>query len=157
MNRITPFLWFNRDAEAAADFYLTVFANARKLNELRWPESDMAPGTGPAGSLLALDLELEGQQVTFLNGGPAFQLTEAFSFVIRCETQAEIDRYWSALTANGGVESACGWLKDKFGVSWQVVPTHLTRLVRHPAAMQAMMSMKKLDIAALEQAGTPSA
>ena len=114
----------------------------------------MTPGTGPAGSVLALDLELEGQQVTFMNGGPAFQLTEAFSFVIRCETQAEIDRYWSALLADGGTEAACGWLKDRFGVSWQVVPTHLTRLVRHPAAMKAMMSMKKLDIAALEQAAT---
>ena len=156
MNKITPFLWFNSNAEAAADFYLTIFPNARKLNELRWPESGMAPGTGPAGSVLALDLELEGQQVTFLNGGPAFQLTEAFSFVVRCETQAEIDRYWSALTAEGGAESACGWLKDKFGVSWQVVPANLTRLVRHPAAMKAMMSMKKLDIATLEQAGAPS-
>ncbi len=93
MNKITPFLWFNRDAEAAADFYLSIFPNGRKHNELRWPDTDLPPGTGPAGSLLALDLELEGQQVTFLNGGPAFQLTEAFSFVVRCETQAEIDRY----------------------------------------------------------------
>ena len=157
MNKITPFLWFNRNAEAAADFYLTVFPSARKLNELRWPESGMVSGTGPAGSVLALDLELEGQFVTFLNGGPSQQLTEAFSFVVRCETQAEIDCYWSALTADGGVESTCGWLKDKFGVSWQVVPVQLTRLVRHPAAMKAMMSMKKLDISALEQAGAPSA
>lgn len=153
MNKITPFLWFNSNAEAAADFYLSVFPNARKLNELRWPDSGTAPGTGPAGSVLALDLELEGQFVTFLNGGPAFQLTEAFSFVVRCETQDEIDRYWSALTAGGGGEAACGWLKDKFGVSWQIVPVHLTRLLRHPAAMQTKMSMKKLDIAALEQAG----
>ena len=143
MNKITPFLWFNADAELAADFYLKVFPNARKLNELRWPEIDLAPGSGHAGAVLALDLELEGQQVTFLNGGPSQQLTEAFSFVIRCETQAEIDRYWAALIADGGAEHGCGWLKDKFGVSWQVVPVDLTRLVRHPAAMKAMMSMKK--------------
>ena len=159
MNKITPFLWFNADAEAAADFYLTVFPNARRHNALRLPESDLQPGLGAKGSLLALDLEFEGQQVTFLNGGPAFQLTEAFSFVVRCESQAEIDRYWTALTAEGGAESNCGWLKDRFGVSWQIVPTHLSKLLRHPAAMQAMMSMKKLDIATLEQAGaqaTPS-
>ena len=132
MNKITPFLWFNSDAEAAANFYLSVFPNARKHNELRWPEIDVAPGSGLAGSVLALDLELEGQHVTFLNGGPSQRLTEAFSFVVRCETQAEIDRYWSTLTADGGAEHACGWLRDKFGVSWQIVPTHLTQLVRHP-------------------------
>ena len=149
MNKITPFLWFNDNAEAAAGFYLTLFPNSRKLNELRANEAN--PNT-VAGSLLALDLEIEGQQVTFLNGGPAYQLTEAFSFVIRCETQAEIDGYWTKLTANGGKEIACGWLTDKFGLSWQIVPTNIFKLVSNPAGMRAMMSMKKLDIAALQQA-----
>jgi predicted 3-demethylubiquinone-9 3-methyltransferase (glyoxalase superfamily) len=149
MNKITPFLWFNDNAEAAASFYLNLFPNSRKLNELRANEAN--PNT-VAGSLLALDLEIEGQQVTFLNGGPAYQLTEAFSFVIRCETQAEIDGYWIKLTANGGKEIACGWLTDKFGLSWQIVPTNIFKLVSNPAGMRAMMSMKKLDIAALQQA-----
>jgi predicted 3-demethylubiquinone-9 3-methyltransferase (glyoxalase superfamily) len=149
MNKITPFLWFNNDAEEAADFYLTVFANGRKLNELRATEA----GPGPVGSLLALDLELDGQQVTFLNGGPAHQLSEAFSFTVVCETQDEIDSYWSKLGA-GGTELGCGWLKDKFGLCWQIVPTKLYELVSHPAAMRAMMAMKKFDIAALKQAAT---
>jgi len=149
MNKITPFLWFNDNAEAAASFYLSIFPNSLKLKELRANEAN--PGT-VAGSLLALDLEIEGQQVTFLNGGPAYQLNEAFSFVVRCETQAEIDDYWSKLTANGGKEIACGWLTDKFGLSWQIVPTNIFKLVSNPAGMRAMMSMKKLDIAALQQA-----
>jgi predicted 3-demethylubiquinone-9 3-methyltransferase (glyoxalase superfamily) len=148
MNKITPFLWFNDNAEAAADFYLTVFPNSRKLSELRANEA----GPGPIGSLTVLDLELDGQQVTFLNGGPAYQLTEAFSFTVCCETQAEIDSYWTKLTADGGSEIACGWLKDKFGLCWQIVPTNLRPLLNHPAAMRAMMAMKKLDIAALQQA-----
>jgi predicted 3-demethylubiquinone-9 3-methyltransferase (glyoxalase superfamily) len=148
MNRITPFLWFNDNAEAAASFYFSVFPNSKKLSELRVTEA----GPGPKGSLLAMDLELEGQQVTFLNGGPSQQLSEAFSFVVRCETQEEIDHYWSKLS-DGGAEIACGWLKDKFGLCWQIVPSKLGQLLRSPKAMQAMMTMKKLDIAALEQAG----
>jgi predicted 3-demethylubiquinone-9 3-methyltransferase (glyoxalase superfamily) len=152
MNKITPFLWFNDNAEAAADFYLTLFPNSRKLNELRANEA----GPLPVGSLLALDLELNGQQVTFLNGGPAYQLNEAFSFVIRCETQAEIDDHWTKLTAGGGKEIACGWLTDKFGLTWQIVPTNIYELVNNPAAMRAMMTMKKLDIAALQQAANAS-
>lgn len=148
MNKITPFLWFDANAEDAADFYLTVFANGRKLNELRATEV----GPGPVGSLLALDLELDGQQVTFLNGGPAHQLSEAFSFVVRCETQAEIDGYWEKLLVDGGTELGCGWLKDKFGLSWQIVPLRLYETLAHPAAMRAMMTMKKFDIAALELA-----
>jgi predicted 3-demethylubiquinone-9 3-methyltransferase (glyoxalase superfamily) len=124
-----------------------VFSNSRKLNELRVTDA----GPGPIGSLLVVDLELDGLQVTFLNGGPAHQLSEAFSFTVRCETQAEIDGYWSSL-GDGGAELGCGWLKDKFGLCWQIVPSKLTQLLRHPAAMQAMMPMKKLDIATLEQA-----
>jgi predicted 3-demethylubiquinone-9 3-methyltransferase (glyoxalase superfamily) len=146
-NKITPFLWFNSNAEDAANFYFSVFPNSRKLNELRVTEA----GPGPVGSLLAMDLELNGQQVTFLNGGPAHQLSEAFSFTVVCETQAEIDDYWSKLT-DGGSELNCGWLKDKFGLCWQIVPAKLYETLAHPAAMRAMMTMKKFDIAALKRA-----
>ena len=149
MNKITPFLWFDANAEAAADFYLSIFPSGRKLDELRAGEA----GPGPTGSLVVISIELEGQQVTFLNGGPSHKLSDAFSFVVRCENQQEIDMYWSKLTA-GGSETACGWLKDKFGVSWQVVPNNLGQLLSHPDAMKAMMTMKKLDIAALEQAAS---
>ena len=148
MHKVTPFLWFNDEAEAAADFYCSVFPHAKKINEMRVGEA----GPGPAGSVLTLELEIEGQPVTFMNGGPYFKLSEAFSFVVRCETQSEIDDYWAKLTA-GGSESQCGWLKDKFGVSWQIVPVGLAELLRPPAAMKAMMGMVKLDIAALKAAG----
>ncbi len=147
MNKITPFLWFDANAEDAANFYISVFSNSRKLNELRVTEA----GPGPAGSLLVIGIELDGQQVTFLNGGPAHQLSEAFSFTVQCETQTEIDGYWSKL-GDGGTELGCGWLKDRFGLCWQIVPSRLSELLRHPAAMRAMMTMKKFDIAALKQA-----
>jgi len=147
MDKITPFLWFNTNAEEAANFYISVFPNSRTLNELRVTEA----GPGPVDSLLALDLEIDGQRVTFLNGGPAHQLSEAFSFVVRCETQAEIDSYWEKL-GDGGTELGCGWLKDKFGLCWQIVPLKLYEILAHPAAMRAMMTMKKFDIAALKQA-----
>ena len=153
MPRITPFLWFNDNAEAAADFYLTLFPDSRKLRELRCNEA----GPLPVGALLALDLELNGQPVTFLNGGPGHPLTDAFSFTVHCDTQAEIDRYWTQLTADGGCEIACGWLTDKFGLSWQIAPTEIYNLISHPAAMRAMMTMKKLDIATLQQAASPPA
>jgi predicted 3-demethylubiquinone-9 3-methyltransferase (glyoxalase superfamily) len=149
MNKITPFLWFDANAEDAANFYFSVFPNSRKLSELRVTEA----GPGPKGSLLVINLELEGQRVTFLNGGPAHKLSEAFSFFVQCETQEEIDGYWSVL-GDGGTELGCGWLKDKFGVCWQIVPSKITELLRHPAAMSAMMPMKKLDIATLEKAAT---
>jgi predicted 3-demethylubiquinone-9 3-methyltransferase (glyoxalase superfamily) len=148
-NKITPFLWFNNNAEDAANFYLTVFPNSRKLNELRVTEA----GPGPVGSLLAIDIELNGQQVTFLNGGPAHQLSEAFSFTVECETQAEIDSYWKKL-GDGGTELGCGWLKDKFGLCWQIVPAKLYEMLAHPAAMRAMMTMMKFDVAALKQAAS---
>jgi predicted 3-demethylubiquinone-9 3-methyltransferase (glyoxalase superfamily) len=149
MNKITPFLWFDSNAEEAADFYLSVFPNSRKLNELRATEA----GPGPVGSLIVLAIELEGQQVSFLNGGPAHQLSEAFSFTVQCETQAEIDSYWSKFGA-GGTELGCGWIKDKFGMCWQIVPVGIYELVSNPAGMRAMMAMKKFDIAALEQAAS---
>lgn len=147
MNKITPFLWFDSNAEQAADFYLSIFPNSRKIYELLVTEA----GPGPVGSVLTIDLELDGQQVTFLNGGPAHQLTEAFSFTVRCDTQEEIDGYWSKL-GDQGKELGCGWLRDKFGMCWQIVPAKIMELVSHPNAMRAMMGMMKMDIAALEQA-----
>jgi predicted 3-demethylubiquinone-9 3-methyltransferase (glyoxalase superfamily) len=145
--RITPFLWFDSNAEEAVDFYLAVFKNSRRLSELR----NTGDAPGPKGSVLTLAFELDGQKFTALNGGPAFKFTEAISFVVRCDSQQEIDDYWAKLTA-GGSEIQCGWLKDKFGLSWQIVPARLPELVSHPKAMQAMMSMKKLIIADLERA-----
>jgi predicted 3-demethylubiquinone-9 3-methyltransferase (glyoxalase superfamily) len=148
MNKLTPFLWFNDNAEAAMDFYLSVFPSARKLGELRTTSA----GPGPAGTLLVVELEIEGQQVTFLNGGPQNQLSPAFSFLVRCETQEEIDSLWEKLLDGGGSEVACGWLTDRFGLSWQVIPTCLFETVSTPGGMTAMMGMKKLDIAALKAA-----
>lgn len=145
--RITPFLWFDTNAEEAVEFYLTVFKNSRRLDGLR--HTDDTPG--PSGTVLTITFELDGQQFTALNGGPIFKFTEAVSFVVRCDSQEEVDYYWSKLSA-GGAESQCGWLKDKFGLSWQIVPARLSDLIKHPKAMQAMMKMKKLDIAELERA-----
>jgi predicted 3-demethylubiquinone-9 3-methyltransferase (glyoxalase superfamily) len=147
MNKITPFLWFDSNAEDAANFYFSVFPESKKLNELRTTEA----GPGPAGSLLTIELELNGQQMTFLNGGPGHPLTDAFSFTVLCDTQEEIDHYWALLT-EGGNEIQCGWLKDKFGLCWQIVPRALGEWLRHPAAMRAMMKMVKFDIAALSKA-----
>jgi predicted 3-demethylubiquinone-9 3-methyltransferase (glyoxalase superfamily) len=145
--RISPFLWFDSNAEEAVDFYLTVFKNSRRLKEFRNPHS----GPGPKGSILTIAFELDGLRFTALNGGPMFKFTEAVSFLVLCNSQQEIDDYWAKLSA-GGSEIQCGWLKDKFGLSWQIVPAHLPDLIRHPKAMQAMLQMKKLDIAELERA-----
>ena len=145
--RITPFLWFNSNAEEAVEFYLTVFKNSRRLDELRNPDGSH----GPKGGVVTIAFELDGQTFTALNGGPMFQFTEAVSFVVRCDSQQEVDDYWAKLSA-GGSEVQCGWLKDKFGLSWQIVPARLPELIKHPKAMEAMMQMKKIDIAALERA-----
>jgi len=139
--RITPFLWFDSNAEEAVEFYLSVFKNSRRLDQMRKPD----------GPILTIAFELDGQKFTAINGGPLFKFTEAVSFVVRCDSQQEVDDYWSKLSA-GGSEVQCGWLKDKFGLSWQVVPTRLPELIKHPKAMQAMMRMKKIDIAELERA-----
>ena len=147
MPRIAPFLWFDSNAEEAVDFYLTVFKNSRRLDELRTPDG----GRGPKGGILTIAFELDGQKFTALNGGPMFKFTEAISFVVRCDSQQEADDYWSKLS-QGGSESQCGWLKDKFGLSWQIVPARLPELIKRPKAMQAMMQMKKLNIAELERA-----
>ncbi len=147
MNKVTPFLWFNDNAEEAADFYLSVFPEAKKLEELR----SSGVGPWPKGKIATISIELMGQPMTFLNGGPVYQLNESFSFSVACKDQAEIDYYWEKLTA-GGKEVQCGWLKDKFGLSWQIVPENIAVVLRNPKAMQAMMQMVKLDIAQLEAA-----
>jgi predicted 3-demethylubiquinone-9 3-methyltransferase (glyoxalase superfamily) len=146
--RITPFLWFDNNAEEAVEFYLSIFPNSRRLDELRNPGG--APL--PEGAILTIAFELDGCKFTALNGGPDFKFNQAISLVIRCDSQDEVDYYWSRLTADGGKEIQCGWLVDKFGVSWQVVPARMIDLVRNPKAMQAMMGMKKIDLAELERA-----
>jgi predicted 3-demethylubiquinone-9 3-methyltransferase (glyoxalase superfamily) len=145
--RITPFLWFDANAEQAVDFYCKVFKNSRRLDELR----DTGGIQAPKDSVVTIAFELDGQKFTAINGGPHFKFTEAISFTVRCDTQEEVDYYWSKLT-DGGKEVQCGWLKDKFGLSWQIVPARLPDLVKHPKAFQAMMKMVKLDIAELERA-----
>jgi predicted 3-demethylubiquinone-9 3-methyltransferase (glyoxalase superfamily) len=146
--RITPFLWFDSNAEEAVEFYLTVFKNSRRLDQLQSPDNSAAP----KGNILTIAFELDGQKFTALNGGPMFKFTEAISFTVRCDSQEEVDYYWSKLSGDGGSESQCGWLKDKFGLSWQIVPARAIDLIKNPKAMQAMMKMKKLDIAELERA-----
>ena len=145
--RITPFLWFDSNAEEAVAFYMSVFKNSRLLQEVR----NTGDAPGPKGGVLTIAFELDGQTFTALNGGPVYKFTEAISFTVRCDTQEEVDYYWSKLTA-GGSEIQCGWLKDKFGLCWQIVPARLPDLIQHPKAMQAMLRMKKLDIAELERA-----
>lgn len=145
--QITPFLWFDNNAEEAVDFYVSVFPNSRRLEELR----NTGDAPGPKGGILTLAFEISGLRFIALNGGPAHQFNEAVSFVVNCENQQEIDYYWSKLTA-GGQEIACGWLKDKFGLRWQVTPTRIGELLRSSKAMQAMMKMTKFDIAELERA-----
>ena len=155
--KITPFLWFDNQAEEAAQFYTSIFKNSKILNVSRYGDA----GPGPKGSVMVVSFQLEGQQFTALNGGPLFKFSEAFSFVVNCENQQEIDHYWTKLTSNGGQESQCGWLKDKFGFSWQIVPTALGKLMsgdpkKSNRVMQALLQMKKLDIATLEEAAAGS-
>ena len=147
-SRITPFLWFDSNAEEAVEFYISVFKNSRRLDELR---NSVDESRIPKGSILTIAFELDGLKFTAINGGPAFKFTNAISFVVRCDSQEEVDYYWSKLTA-GGTEIQCGWLQDKYGLAWQIVPARLSDLVKHPKAMQAMLQMKKLDIAELERA-----
>jgi predicted 3-demethylubiquinone-9 3-methyltransferase (glyoxalase superfamily) len=152
--RITPFLWFDTQAEEAADFYCSIFNNSKMGQVVRYGDS----GPGPKGQVMIATFELEGQQFTALNGGPRFKFDEAISFVVNCETQEEIDYYWEKLTANGGAESQCGWLKDRFGLSWQVVPTIIGELMASGDAeksgrvMRAVLQMKKLDIQTMKDA-----
>jgi predicted 3-demethylubiquinone-9 3-methyltransferase (glyoxalase superfamily) len=154
MLKITPFLWFDTQAEEAARFYVSLFPNSRMGTISRYGEA----GPGPAGSAMTVSFELDGLPVTALNGGPTYAFTEALSFSVACEDQAEVDRYWTALTANGGQEGPCAWLKDRWGFSWQIVPKALPELLTDPdrarayRAMQAMLKMKKIDIATLREA-----
>jgi predicted 3-demethylubiquinone-9 3-methyltransferase (glyoxalase superfamily) len=160
MQKITPFLWFDNQAEEAVNFYCEVFAGAprakgAKMGKVaRYDEAGAKAAGRPVGSLMTASFQLEGQEFIALNGGPYFKFTEAISFVVSCEDQEEIDYYWNKLV-DGGQESQCGWLKDKFGLSWQVVPTILSKLLSDPQksqrTMKAMLPMKKLIIADLEK------
>ena len=150
MQRISPCLWFDNQAEEAVNFYLSIFKNSKIKTMTRYSEA----GPGPKGSVMVISFELDGQELIALNGGPIFKFSEAVSLAITCQSQAEVDHYWNKLTA-GGQESQCGWLKDKYGVSWQVVPLELTELMASANAgrvkrmTEAMFKMKKLDIATL--------
>lgn len=154
MQKITPFLWFDTQAEEAANFYVSIFKNSKIVKVARYGEA----GPGPAGTAMTVVFQLDGQEFIGLNGGPHFKFTEAVSFSIDCESQEEVDWYWSKLTESGGEESQCGWLKDKFGLSWQVNPKILGQMLSDPdpqkakRVMEAMLKMKKIDIAALQQA-----
>ena len=153
LSKITPCLWFDTEGEAAATFYTSIFEKSRILHVSRYGSA----GPRPEGMVMTVNFELDGQEFVALNGGPEFTFDEAISFQVNCESQEEVDRFWSELSA-GGEEGLCGWLKDKFGVSWQIVPTLLDELIRDPdtersqRAMKAMLAMKKIDIAELERA-----
>ena len=150
--RVTPFLWFDGNAEEAVEFYLTVFPNSRRLDRVRNDQAEPTPvEPKPKEKVLTLGFELDGQKFTALNGGPMFRFNEAVSFVVRCDTQEDVDYYWTKL-ADGGSEGQCCWLKDKFGLSWQIVPAKMADYICSPKAMQALMSMKKPEIAVLETA-----
>ena len=154
MQKITPCLWFDTEAEQAAEFYTSVFKNSR-ITEISHYGEGMHK---PAGTVLTVEFELDGQRFTALNGGPEFTFDEAVSFQIGCADQAEVDYYWEHLLSGGGQESQCGWLKDRFGVSWQVIPKQLVELLGDPdpgraqRAMQAMLGMRKIEVAELERA-----
>jgi predicted 3-demethylubiquinone-9 3-methyltransferase (glyoxalase superfamily) len=151
--KITPFLWFDTQAEEAASFYTSVFPNSRIVNISRYSEA----GPRPAGSVMVVDFELDGQRFRALNGGPQYKFDAAISFVISCRDQAEVDHYWERLT-DGGEEVACGWLRDRFGLSWQVVPEGVVELLSDPdpdrarRANEAMFTMRKLDLEAIREA-----
>jgi predicted 3-demethylubiquinone-9 3-methyltransferase (glyoxalase superfamily) len=153
MTGITPFLWFDHQAEQAAEFYVSTFPNSKILNVHRYGDS----GPGPKGQVMVVSFELDGREFTALNGGPHFTLTPAFSLVVKCESQEEVDRYWEKLSADPAAEQ-CGWLKDKFGLSWQIVPNESIELLsdkdpeKSNRVMQAVLKMKKIDLAALRRA-----
>jgi predicted 3-demethylubiquinone-9 3-methyltransferase (glyoxalase superfamily) len=157
IQRITPFLWFDSQAEEAAKFYVSIFRNSEIVTIARYGKAGAEAAGRPPGSVMTVKFQLEGQEFVALNGGPHFKITEAISFVVNCETQKEIDDYWEELS-QGGHTDQCGWLKDKFGVSWQVVPAILGELVaetdpeRSDRVMRALLQMKKLDLEALRRA-----
>jgi predicted 3-demethylubiquinone-9 3-methyltransferase (glyoxalase superfamily) len=157
MQKITPFLWFDDNAEEAANYYVSIFRNSRIVNFARYGEAGAKASGRAKGSVMTVAFELEGQPFVALNGGPVFAFTPAISFVVNCETQKEIDDLWKKLS-HGGEEVECGWLKDKYGVSWQIVPAVLWEMVSDPdpekseSVMQALLRMKKLDIEGLKRA-----
>ncbi|MGE0410051.1 MAG: VOC family protein [Amphiplicatus sp.] len=158
MEKIAPCLWFDSEAEDAATFYCAVFPNSKISAVSRYGKEGFEHHRKPEGSVLTVEFELNGDPFLALNGGPVFKISEAVSFVVPCKDQKEVDYYWRKLTADGGAENACGWLKDKFGVSWQIVPEAFFRMIKDPdkkktgRVMQAMFTMTKFDIAALEKA-----
>ncbi len=153
MQKITPFLWFDNNAEEAIDFYLSIFKNSRIVNMTRYGEA----GPGPKGTVMTATFQLDGQEFVALNGGPQFTFSPAISFVVRCETQQEIDELWEKLSA-GGEKNKCGWLRDKYGLSWQIVPPVLIEMLsdkdpgKSQRVMKAMLQMDKLDIGTLKRA-----
>jgi predicted 3-demethylubiquinone-9 3-methyltransferase (glyoxalase superfamily) len=157
MQHITPFLWFDGQAEEAARFYVSIFPNSRILEVLRYGEVGQEQHGHAPGTVMTVEFELDGQRFTSLNGGPHFRFTPAVSFVVHCKNQEEVDHYWYKLSEGGAPEARqCGWLADRYGLSWQIVPIRLIELLSDPAtaacAMQAMLPMKKIDIAALDNA-----
>jgi predicted 3-demethylubiquinone-9 3-methyltransferase (glyoxalase superfamily) len=161
MQKITPFLWFNNKAEEAAKFYISIFKNSKMVSVTRYGEAESKASGRAMGSVMTMKFQLEGQEFVALNGGPHFKFTEAISFVVNCQTQKEIDRYWDKLSA-GGEKGQCGWLKDKYGVSWQIVPAELDALLngkdarKSQCVMQALLQMKKLDLKTLRRASLVS-
>jgi predicted 3-demethylubiquinone-9 3-methyltransferase (glyoxalase superfamily) len=153
MQKITPFLWFNDQAEEAANFYVSLFKNSKITSVNRYGEA----GPGPKGSVMIVTFQLEGQEFIALNGGPQFQFTPSISLYVNCETQAEVDQLWDTLSVNGR-KDRCGWLQDKYGLSWQIIPTALQKLMSDPdpkksaGVMQAMLQMDKVDIKRLQEA-----
>ena len=152
--KITTYLWFDQEAEEAANLYTSIFKNSKILNVARYGDA----GPGPKGTAMTVNFQLDGQEFIALNGGPMYRFTEAISLLVDCETQEEVDRLWNKLTADGGEESMCGWLKDKFGLSWQIIPSALFRLMSDPdpetskRVVEAMLQMKKIDVPTLERA-----
>ena len=155
MQKITPFLWFDDQAEDAVNLYTSIFKNSKVGRIFRYTKETAEKTGRPVGSVLTIEFEIEGQKFVALNGGPLFKFNESISFVVNCETQEEVDYFWGKLTAAGGEESACGWLKDKFGVSWQVVPAVLIDMLhdkdqkKSERVMHTMLQMKKIDIKTL--------
>jgi len=158
MQKITPFLWFNDNAEQAVKFYTSIFKKSKIRQITRYGEAASKGANRPVGSVMTVEFEIEGQKFTALNGGPVFKFNESVSFVIRCKTQAELDYYWKKLSSGGGKEVACGWLADKFGLSWQLVPENIEELLdgKNPEAanrvMAVVMQMVKLDIKKMKAA-----
>jgi predicted 3-demethylubiquinone-9 3-methyltransferase (glyoxalase superfamily) len=157
MQKITPFLWFDDQAEEAVNFYTSIFQNSKIVNVARYGEAGADVSGKPKGSVMTMTFQIEGQEFMALNGGPQFKFTEAISLMVNCETQEEVDELWEKLSA-GGEKGPCGWLKDKYGLSWQIVPRILDELIRDPdpvkaeRVMKAMLQMSKIDIQGLRQA-----